>query len=134
MFNRVEMYSLRINFWPVMGRYVPSSQDKSTKIKCDCLDMLYGVHHRFGNLMATNHEMLLGSLLPQLGSNKATIRKKTISCLGMLLNKFYRLYFMYDVFNVKLHYMHIIYGHNTHMHTHKCRCVYTHPFKLLKKY
>ena len=95
---------------------MPFSQDTSTEIKCDCLNILSDVLHRFGNLMATNHEMLLGSLLPQLGSNKATIRKKTISFLGMLLNKFYRLYFMYVVFNVKLHFMHIIDGH-THPHT-----------------
>jgi cullin-associated NEDD8-dissociated protein 1 len=61
-----------------------TSVDTSTEIKCDCLDILSDVLHRFGNLMAISHPILLSSLLSQLSSNQASIRKKTISCLASL--------------------------------------------------
>lgn len=57
-------------------------QDMSTEIKCECLDILCDVLHKFGNLMAADHELLLSSLLSQLNSNQATVRKKTVACLG----------------------------------------------------
>jgi hypothetical protein len=50
-------------------------QDMSTEIKCDCLDSLCDVLHKFGNLMAADHELLLSSLLSKLNSNQATVRK-----------------------------------------------------------
>ncbi|XP_010252337.1 PREDICTED: cullin-associated NEDD8-dissociated protein 1 isoform X2 [Nelumbo nucifera] len=56
----------------------------STEIKCECLDILCDVLHRFGNLMAADHEMLVGALLSQLSSNHATIRKKSVSCIASL--------------------------------------------------
>eukprot|EP01018_Ginkgo_biloba_P019172 Gb_04165 [translate_table: standard] len=61
-----------------------TSADTSTEIKCDCLDILCDVLHRFGSLMAANHQILLSSLLSQLNSNQASIRKKSISCLASL--------------------------------------------------
>lgn len=54
----------------------------STEIKCECLDILCDVLHKYGNLMASDHEALLTSLLPQLSSNQASVRKKTVSCIG----------------------------------------------------
>ena len=57
-------------------------QGMSTEIKCECLDILCDVLHKYGNLMASDHEPLLGALLPQLSSNQATVRKKTVSCIG----------------------------------------------------
>ncbi|KAK6945544.1 TATA-binding protein interacting (TIP20) [Dillenia turbinata] len=56
----------------------------STEIKCECLDILCDVLHRFGNLMAKDHELLLGALLSQLSSNQASVRKKTVSCIASL--------------------------------------------------
>lgn len=56
----------------------------STEIKCECLDILCDVLHKFGNLMATDHELLLGALLSQLSSNQASVRKKTVSCIGKI--------------------------------------------------
>ncbi|KAL3515772.1 hypothetical protein ACH5RR_022674 [Cinchona calisaya] len=56
----------------------------STEIKCECLDILCDVLHKYGNLMASDHEPLLGALLPQLSSNQATVRKKTVSCIASL--------------------------------------------------
>nr|XP_048325938.1 cullin-associated NEDD8-dissociated protein 1 isoform X2 [Ziziphus jujuba var. spinosa] len=56
----------------------------STEIKCECLDILCDVLHKFGNLMATDHEQLLGALLSQLSSNQASVRKKTVSCIASL--------------------------------------------------
>ncbi|KAF4398905.1 hypothetical protein G4B88_023499 [Cannabis sativa] len=56
----------------------------STEIKCECLDILCDVLHKFGNLMATDHELLLGALLSQLSSNQASVRKKTVACIASL--------------------------------------------------
>lgn len=53
-----------------------------TEIKCECLDILCDVLHKFGNLMAADHELLLGAFLSQLSSNQASVRKKTVSCTG----------------------------------------------------
>ncbi|KAK1276188.1 Cullin-associated NEDD8-dissociated protein 1 [Acorus gramineus] len=56
----------------------------NTEVKCECLDILCDVLHKFGNLMSSQHELLLGSLLSQLGSNQATARKKCVSCIAAL--------------------------------------------------
>ncbi|XP_010930555.1 cullin-associated NEDD8-dissociated protein 1 [Elaeis guineensis] len=61
-----------------------TSSGKSTEIKCECLDILCDVLHRFGNLMTKDHEELLAALLSQLGSNQAIVRKKSISCIASL--------------------------------------------------
>lgn len=60
-----------------------SIQAMKTDIKCECLDILCDILHKFGNLMTSDHEMLLAALLPQLSSNQASVRKKTVSCIGM---------------------------------------------------
>ncbi|XP_074330491.1 cullin-associated NEDD8-dissociated protein 1 [Apium graveolens] len=56
----------------------------NTEIKCVCLDILCDVLHTFGNLVASDHELLLGALLPQLCFNHASVRKKTVSCIASL--------------------------------------------------
>ncbi|CAN1301134.1 Cullin-associated NEDD8-dissociated protein 1 [Linum perenne] len=55
-----------------------------TEIKCECLDILCEVLHKFGNLMASDHELLLGALLSQLNFSQASVRKKTVSCVASL--------------------------------------------------
>lgn len=57
-------------------------QAMKTDIKCECLDILCDILHKFGNLMTSDHEVMLGALLPQLSSNQASVRKKTVSCIG----------------------------------------------------
>ena len=59
----------------------------STEIKCECLDILCDVLHKFGSLMANDHALLLGALLSQLSSSQASVRKKTVSCIGKLAVK-----------------------------------------------
>ncbi|CAN6475376.1 unnamed protein product [Victoria cruziana] len=61
-----------------------TSPGMSTEIKCECLDILCDVLHRFGNLMTSDHHTLLASLLSQLGASQASVRKKSISCLASL--------------------------------------------------
>lgn len=56
----------------------------STEIKCECLDILCDVLHKYGNLMVSDHEKLLSALLPLLTANQASIRKKTVSCIASL--------------------------------------------------
>ncbi|KAM7478698.1 hypothetical protein LguiA_026911 [Lonicera macranthoides] len=58
--------------------------EKTAEIKCESLDILCDVLHKFGNLMTSDHELLLGALLPQLSSNQASVRKKTVSCIAAL--------------------------------------------------
>jgi cullin-associated NEDD8-dissociated protein 1 len=57
---------------------------KSAEIKCECLDILGDVLHRFGNLITKDHEYMLTALLSQLGSNQASVRKKSVSCIASL--------------------------------------------------
>ncbi|GAA0140085.1 ubiquitin-protein ligase [Lithospermum erythrorhizon] len=59
-------------------------QDMSIEIKCECLDILCHVLHKYGNLVASDHEQLLMALLSQLSSNQASVRKKTVSCIASL--------------------------------------------------
>lgn len=61
-----------------------SPQGMGTEIKCECLDILCDVLHKYGNLMASDHEQLLGALLPQLNINQASVRKKAVSCVASL--------------------------------------------------
>ncbi|KAL8162625.1 hypothetical protein V2J09_014114, partial [Rumex salicifolius] len=56
----------------------------STEIKCECLDLLCDVLHRYGNLLSANHEELLGALLSQLNSSQASVRKRVVSCMASL--------------------------------------------------
>ncbi|XP_061375956.1 cullin-associated NEDD8-dissociated protein 1-like isoform X1 [Gastrolobium bilobum] len=55
-----------------------------TEIKCECLDILCDVLHKFGNLMVADHELLLSALMSQLSSNQASVRKKTVACIACL--------------------------------------------------
>ncbi|VFQ84833.1 unnamed protein product [Cuscuta campestris] len=56
----------------------------NTEIKCECLDILCDVLHKYGTLVTSDHEVLLSALIPQLSSNQATVRKKSVSCLASL--------------------------------------------------
>ncbi|XP_068647216.1 cullin-associated NEDD8-dissociated protein 1 [Aristolochia californica] len=60
----------------------------STEIKCECLDILCDVLHRFGNLMTADHELLLAALMSQLSATQASVRKKCISCIASLASSF----------------------------------------------
>ncbi|CAH2045730.1 unnamed protein product, partial [Thlaspi arvense] len=61
-----------------------SGQGISTGIKCECLEIMCDVVQKYGSLMADDHQKLLNTLLLQLGSNQATIRKKTVTCVASL--------------------------------------------------
>ncbi|KAL9241863.1 hypothetical protein vseg_015923 [Gypsophila vaccaria] len=56
----------------------------SAEIKCECLDILCDILHRYGNVIVAYHEQLLSALLSQLNSGQATVRKKTVSCIASL--------------------------------------------------
>ena len=57
-------------------------QSTSSEVKGECLDIFCDVLHRFGNLMVMEHEKLLNSMLVQLNSSQASLRKRAIQCLG----------------------------------------------------
>ncbi|CAM0946643.1 unnamed protein product [Alopecurus aequalis] len=57
---------------------------KSAAIKCECLDILSDVLHRFGNLITKFHGHMLTALLTQLSSTQAIVRKKSVSCIASL--------------------------------------------------
>ncbi|KAL2477649.1 Cullin-associated NEDD8-dissociated protein 1 [Forsythia ovata] len=75
--------SVLVSISPKLIRGI-TSQGMSTEIKCECLDILCDVLHKHGNLMASDHEVLLVALLPQLSSNHASVRKKAVSCVASL--------------------------------------------------
>ncbi|XP_077231558.1 cullin-associated NEDD8-dissociated protein 1-like [Tasmannia lanceolata] len=72
-----------VSLTPKLTMGIPSAES-STEIKCECLDILCDVLHRFGNLMTADHALLLSSLLSQLSSSQASVRKKSISCIASL--------------------------------------------------
>ncbi|VAH40601.1 unnamed protein product [Triticum turgidum subsp. durum] len=57
---------------------------KSAEIKCECLDILSDVLHRFGNVITKDHAYMLTALLTQLSSTQASVRKKSVSCIASL--------------------------------------------------
>ncbi|XP_022716323.1 cullin-associated NEDD8-dissociated protein 1-like isoform X2 [Durio zibethinus] len=75
--------SILISLSPQLMRGI-TGPGTSTEIKCECLDILCDVLNKFGNLMVTDHEILLNALLSQLSSNQASVRKKTVSCIASL--------------------------------------------------
>ncbi|KAK6159687.1 hypothetical protein DH2020_003068 [Rehmannia glutinosa] len=75
--------SVLVSISPKLIRGI-TTQGMSTEIKCECLDILCDVLHKYGNLMASDHEVLLGALLPQLNTNQASVRKKAVSCIASL--------------------------------------------------
>ncbi|EPS63633.1 hypothetical protein M569_11150 [Genlisea aurea] len=58
--------------------------EMSSEIKCECLDILCEVLHKYGSLMVSDHEGLLNALLPQLNTNQASVRKKAVSSIASL--------------------------------------------------
>ncbi|KAL6494456.1 Cullin-associated NEDD8-dissociated protein 1 [Orobanche gracilis] len=75
--------SVLVSISPKLIRGI-TTQGMSTEIKCECLDILCDVLQKYGNLMTSDHEVLLGALLPQLNTNQASVRKKTVSCIASL--------------------------------------------------
>ncbi|VAI12987.1 unnamed protein product [Triticum turgidum subsp. durum] len=55
---------------------------KSAEIKCECLDILGDVLHRFGNVITKDHAFMLTALLTQLSSTQASVRKKSVTCIA----------------------------------------------------
>ncbi|CAA0840045.1 Cullin-associated NEDD8-dissociated protein 1 [Striga hermonthica] len=75
--------SVLVSISPKLIRGI-TTQGMSTEIKCESLDILCDVLLKYGNLMASDHEVLLGALLPQLNTYQASVRKKTVSCIASL--------------------------------------------------
>ncbi|XP_061995414.1 uncharacterized protein LOC133713412 [Rosa rugosa] len=74
----------------ILGSILPQSikgstaRGMNTEIKCECPDILCYALHKFGDIMATDHELLLGALLSQLSSNQINVGKKSVSCIASL--------------------------------------------------
>ncbi|PIN20655.1 TATA-binding protein-interacting protein [Handroanthus impetiginosus] len=75
--------SVLVSISPKLIRGI-TAQGVSTEIKCECLDILCDVLHKYGNLMTSDHEVLLGAFFPQLNANQASVRKKAVSCIASL--------------------------------------------------
>ncbi|KAK4476806.1 hypothetical protein RD792_015966 [Penstemon davidsonii] len=75
--------SVLVSISPKLIRGI-TAQGMSTEIKCESLDILCDVLHKYGNLMTSDHEVLLHALLPQLNTNQASVRKKAVSCIASL--------------------------------------------------
>ncbi|XP_042006744.1 cullin-associated NEDD8-dissociated protein 1-like [Salvia splendens] len=81
--NATVAQSVLVSISPKLIRGIVT-QGMGTEIKCECLDILCDVLHKYGNLMASDHEVLLSALLPQLNTNQASVRKKAVSCIASL--------------------------------------------------
>ncbi|KAG0496791.1 hypothetical protein HPP92_001482 [Vanilla planifolia] len=76
-------YRILVSVTPQLIKGITGS-GKNTEIKCESLDILCDVLHRFGNLMTKDHAELLSALLSQLNVNQASVRKKSVSCIASL--------------------------------------------------
>ena len=85
------MFQMVLRLWVVMEMVTSANvlmhfffcwQGKTAEIKCECLDILSDVLHRFGNLITKDHVHMLAALLSQLSSTQASVRKKSVSCIG----------------------------------------------------
>lgn len=75
--------SILVSISPMLIKGITAPK-MNTEIKCECLDILCDVLHKYGTLVTSDHEVLLSALIPQLSSNQASVRKKSVSCLASL--------------------------------------------------
>ena len=61
------------------------SVQEDVSVKLEALDILSDLLSRFGELLYPFHETILKALVPQLGSSRQAVRKRTIVALAHLL-------------------------------------------------
>lgn len=71
----------------ITGRLVTAIDREDVSVQLEALDIISDLLFRFGTVLQSFHAMILMSLLPQLGSQRQAIRKRTITaCSNLILS------------------------------------------------
>lgn len=60
-------------------------QQEDVSVQLEALDIVADLLQRFGSVLSTFHGSILNALLPQLGSQRQAVRKRTIAALSNLV-------------------------------------------------
>lgn len=69
----------------ITGKLSNAIEKEDVSVQLEALDILSDLLSRFGDLLVPFHELILAALVPQLGSARQAVRKRTIVALSHLL-------------------------------------------------
>lgn len=69
----------------ITGKLSAAIANKDIAVKLEALDILADLLSRFGDLLIQFHDTILKALVPQLGSPRQAVRKRTIVALSYLM-------------------------------------------------
>lgn len=69
----------------ITGKLSSAIENKDVSVQLEALDILTDLLSRFGELLVPFHDTILKALVPQLGSQRQAVRKRTIVALSHLL-------------------------------------------------
>ncbi|XP_035780587.1 cullin-associated NEDD8-dissociated protein 1-like [Anopheles albimanus] len=69
----------------ITGKLSAAIEKEDVSVQLEALDILSDLLSRFGDLLVPFHELILKALVPQLGSARQAVRKRTIVALSHLL-------------------------------------------------
>lgn len=69
----------------ITGKLSTAIEKEDVSVQLEALDILSDLLSRFGDLLIQFHEVILKALVPQLGSPRQAVRKRTIVALSHLL-------------------------------------------------
>ncbi|XP_035907523.1 cullin-associated NEDD8-dissociated protein 1 [Anopheles stephensi] len=69
----------------ITGKLSVAIEKEDVSVQLEALDILSDLLSRFGDLLVPFHELILKALVPQLGSARQAVRKRTIVALSHLL-------------------------------------------------
>lgn len=69
----------------ITGKLSSAIENKDVSVQLEALDILTDLLSRFGDLLVPFHDTILKALVPQLGSQRQAVRKRTIVALSLLL-------------------------------------------------
>lgn len=69
----------------ITGKLSAAIENKDVSVQLEALDILTDLLSRFGDLLVPFHDTILKALVPQLGSQRQAVRKRTIVALSHLL-------------------------------------------------
>ncbi|XP_055377296.1 cullin-associated NEDD8-dissociated protein 1 [Condylostylus longicornis] len=69
----------------ITGKLSSAIEKEDVSVKLEALDILSDLLSRFGDFLTPFHDVILKALVPQLGSSRQAVRKRTIVALSHLL-------------------------------------------------
>ncbi|KAK9878865.1 hypothetical protein WA026_003697 [Henosepilachna vigintioctopunctata] len=69
----------------ITGRLTTAIEREDVSVQLEALEIISDLLFRFGNVLSLFHLLILGALLPQLGSQRQAVRKRTITACSNLV-------------------------------------------------